>query len=102
MSFFDLFRSPEKRFENKVKSAFESVIYIACHDAAGNNFTTDARIIHAISVAYDATLKSEKLRNESGMSSDEYEQFVKDIMNQVGRKKLNNWDQIVSSIKPEQ
>jgi len=97
MSLFDLFRSPEQRFKKKITSAYESVIYIACHDTAGNNFTTDDRILHAISVAYENLLKTEKLRNESGMSSIEYEHFVEEIKNKVGRKYINNWDQMMNS-----
>lgn len=92
MSLFDFFLSPEERFEKNVTKAFESVIYLACHDAAGNNFTTDDRVLYAIKVAYEATLESEKLFNESGMSKNEYDSFVKKVMDKVGRKHIRNWD----------
>lgn len=97
MGLFDFFRTPEQRFENYVTEAFDNVIYIATHDPNGNKFISDERILHAIAVAYDATLKSEKMRNKSNMSAEDYEQFVKNIRDKVGRNKFNNWSQIVSN-----
>lgn len=97
MSLFDFFLSPEEKFEKSVTKTFESGIYLATHDPSGNNFTSDARVLNALKVLYDATLESEKLFKESNMSKDEYKNFVLKIMDKVGRKHISNWDKIIGN-----
>lgn len=95
MSFFDLFRTPEHRFEHKITKVFEDAVDNACRNSGGNSMMAGVLVFHAISVAYDTLRKDENLRIASGKSSSEYQRYIENIMDKVGRKSLSNWDQMM-------
>lgn len=95
MSFFDIFKSPEQKFENQIEKVFKNAVKNASKGSGGVPMLEGVLVFHAISVAYDTLRRDDNLRIASGMSTVEYGRLIQRVMDRIGRKEISNWDQMM-------
>ena len=101
MWLFDLFKSKEQSFEDKVTKMFQDAARDAMRKSGGNEMIAGVMTFYAISTVYKELNENYLSHMAPGLSRAEYMTIVERAMNNVGRKCLSNWDQLMHRRQPD-